>query len=146
MIFFHWKMNLAYHDAHYIDNLEETIYNALLGSVDLPGRSFFYTNPLDGNVRRSSWHTCPCCVGNIPRTLLMVPTWADAKAPDGVYVNLYIGSYVTGGNAAGTDIEIVQDTDYPWSGKIGVTVNPKVSKRFTVRLRVPNRATSALYP
>ena len=145
MIFFHWKMNLAYHDAHYIDNLEETIYNALLGSVDLEGRNFFYTNPLDGNVRRSSWHTCPCCVGNIPRTLLMVPTWTYAKSADGVYVNLYIGSSVTLENAGGTDVEMVQETDYPWSGKISVTVNPKVSKRFAVRLRVPNRATSKLY-
>jgi DUF1680 family protein len=145
MVFFHWKMNLAYHDAHYIDNLEETMYNALLGSTDLQGKSFYYTNPLDAAVGRSTWHTCPCCVGNIPRTLLMVPTWSYAKAPDGVYVNMYIGSAVTLENAAGTDIEMVQETDYPWSGKIAVTVNPKRAKNFAVRLRVPNRTTSKLY-
>jgi DUF1680 family protein len=145
MIFFHWKMNLAYHDARYVDNYEETMYNALLGSTDLEGRNFYYTNPLDTTMARSSWHTCPCCVGNIPRTLLMVPTWSYAKAPDGVYVNMYIGSTVTLENAAGTDIEMVQETDYPWSGKIAITVNPKVRKNFTVRLRVPNRTTSKLY-
>jgi DUF1680 family protein len=145
MVFFHWKMNLAYHNAHYIDNLEETMYNALLGSTDLEGTSFYYTNPLDATVGRSTWHTCPCCVGNIPRTLLMVPTWSYAKAPDGVYVNMYIGSTVTLENAAGTDIEMVQQTDYPWSGKIAITVNPKRAKNFAVRLRVPNRTTSKLY-
>jgi DUF1680 family protein len=145
MVFFHWKMNLAYHDAHYIDNLEETMYNALLGSTDLNGKSFYYTNPLDTSMGRSTWHTCPCCVGNIPRTLLMVPTWSYAKAPDGVYVNMYIGSTVTLENAAGTDIEMVQETDYPWSGKIAITVNPKRGKNFAVRLRVPNRTTSKLY-
>jgi DUF1680 family protein len=145
MIFFHWKMNLAYHDARYVDNYEETMYNALLGATDLEGRNFYYTNPLDTTMARSSWHTCPCCVGNIPRTLLMVPTWSYAKAPDGVYVNMYIGSTVTLENAAGTDIEMVQETDYPWSGKIAITVNPKVRKNFTVRLRVPNRTTSKLY-
>jgi DUF1680 family protein len=145
MVFFHWKMNLAYHDARYVDNYEETMYNALLGATDLEGRNFYYTNPLDARVARSSWHTCPCCVGNIPRTLLMVPTWTYAKAPDGVYVNMYIGSTVTLENAAGTDVEIVQETDYPWSGKIAITVNPKVRKNFTVRLRVPNRTTSMLY-
>jgi DUF1680 family protein len=106
---------------------------------------YYYTNPLDANLARSSWHTCPCCVGNIPRTLLMVPTWSYAKAPDGVYVNMYIGSSITLENAAGTDIEMVQETDYPWSGKIAITVNPKVSKNFAVRLRVPNRTTSRLY-
>jgi DUF1680 family protein len=145
MIFFHWKMNLAYHDAHYVDNYEETMYNALLGSTDLAGKNFYYTNPLDAAMGRSSWHTCPCCVGNIPRTLLMVPTWSYAKAPDGVYVNMYIGSTITLENAAGTDIEMVQETDYPWSGKIAITVNPKTRKRFAVRLRVPNRTTSRLY-
>jgi DUF1680 family protein len=145
MIFFHWKMNLAYHDARYVDNYEETMYNALLGSTDLEGRKFYYTNPLDARMGRSTWHTCPCCVGNIPRTLLMVPTWTYAKAPDGVYVNLYIGSTVTLENAVGTDVEMVQETDYPWSGKIAITVNPKTRKRFAVRLRIPNRTTSKLY-
>jgi DUF1680 family protein len=145
MVFFHWKMNLAYHDARYVDNYEETMYNALLGSTDLDAKNFYYTNPLDATMGRSSWHTCPCCVGNIPRTLLMVPTWSYAKAPDGVYVNMYIGSTIMLENAAGTDIEMVQDTDYPWSGKIAITVNPKARKNFTVRLRVPNRTTSKLY-
>jgi hypothetical protein len=145
MVFFHWKMNLAYHDARYVDNYEETLYNAILGSVDLDGNNFYYTNPLDTGRKRSSWHVCPCCVGNIPRTLLMTPTWAYAKAPDGVYVNLYIGSTIVLEDAAGTDIEMVQQTDYPWSGKIALTVNPKSSKRFAVRLRVPNRTTSRLY-
>jgi uncharacterized protein len=141
MVFFHWKMNLAYHDARYVDNYEETMYNALLGSLDLDGKTFYYTNPLDAKLGRSTWHTCPCCVGNIPRTLLMVPTWTYAKAPDGVYVNMYIGSTVTLDN----DVEMVQDTDYPWSGKIAITVNPKLAKTFSVRLRIPNRTTSKLY-
>ena len=145
MIFFHWKMNLAYHDARYVDNYEETMYNALLGSLDLEGKNFYYTNPLDANMGRSSWHTCPCCVGNIPRTLLMVPTWTYATAPDGIYVNMYIGSTVTLERAAGTEVEMVQETDYPWSGKIALTVNPKTAKSFALRLRIPNRTTSKLY-
>ena len=145
MIFFHWKMNLAYHDARYVDLYEETMYNALLGSTDLDGHHYYYTNPLDARMGRNSWHVCPCCVGNIPRTLLMAPTWTYAKAPDGVYVNLYLGSTILLENAGGTDVEMVQQTDYPWSGKIAITVNPKASRNFSVRLRVPNRATSKLY-
>jgi len=144
-IFFHWKMHLAYHDAKYADLIEETMYNALLGATDLEGKTYYYTNPLDARMARSTWHTCPCCVGNIPRTLLMVPTWTYAKAPDGVYVNMYIGSTITLENAAGTDIEMRQETDYPWSGKIAITVNPKAGKHFAVRLRIPNRTTSKLY-
>src|SRR5206468_61338 len=44
-----------------------------------------------------------------------------------------------------TDLEMVQTTNYPWEGKVAITVNPKASKNFTLRLRVPNRDVSALY-
>ena len=40
---------------------------------------------------------------------------------------------------------MVQKTDYPWSGNVSITVNPEQSKRFSVYLRIPNRATSELY-
>jgi DUF1680 family protein len=144
-IFFQWKMNLAYHDAKYADLYEETMYNALLGSTDLSGKNFYYDNPLTSSRARYAWHNCPCCVGNIPRTLLMVPTWTYAKGTDGLYVNMFIGSTIHVEKVAGTDVQMVQKTDYPWSGNVAITVNPKQSKKFTVYVRVPDRTTSALY-
>ncbi len=145
LIFFQWKMNLAYQDARYADLYEETMYNALLGSIDLEGKNFYYQNPLDSGPPRYPWHGCPCCVGNIPRTLLMLPTWMYTKSADSVYVNLFIGSTATVENVAGTDVELVQATDYPWNGKVSITVNPKASRNFGVRIRVPNRSVSSLY-
>ena len=138
-IFFQWKMNLAYHDAKYADLYEETMYNALLGSTDLDGKNFYYDNPLTSSRARYAWHNCPCCVGNIPRTLLMVPTWTYAKGADGLYVNMFIGSTINVEKVAGTDVQMVQKTDYPWSGNVAITVNPKESKKFTVYVRVPDR-------
>jgi uncharacterized protein len=144
-VFFQWKMNLAYHDAKFADLYEETMYNALLGSIDLDGKHLYYPNPLDANGPRTSWHSCPCCVGNIPRTLLMLPTWLYARSADGVYVNMFVGSSITVENVAGTDVEMVQATDYPWNGKVAITVNPKQQKNFSVRVRVPQRNVSKLY-
>ena len=138
-------MNLAYHDAKFADLYEETMYNALLGATDLEGKNFYYDNPLIETKPRYAWHVCPCCVGNIPRTLLMVPTWTYATSADGIFVNLFIGSSVNVERVVGTDVEMVQQTDYPWSGKVAITVNPKVAKKFTVFVRVPDRATSELY-
>ncbi|HEY4108508.1 glycoside hydrolase family 127 protein [Puia sp.] len=145
LIFFEYKMNLAYHDAKYADLYEETIYNALLGSLSLDGKDFYYTNALAAEQPRYAWHVCPCCVGNIPRTLLMMPTWTYVRGDDGLYVNLFIGSTMKIEKVAGTDVEMVQKTDYPWNGKVSMTVNPKVSKEFTLYIRVPNRTTSELY-
>jgi hypothetical protein len=138
-------MNLAYHDAKYADLYEETMYNALLGSLSLDGKDFFYTNPLESSQARYQWHVCPCCVGNIPRTLLMMPTWTYVRGDDGLYVNLFIGSTIKVDKIAGTNVEMVQKTDYPWSGKINMVVNPEKTKEFTVYVRVPNRQTSELY-
>lgn len=144
LIFFQYKLNLAYHNARYADLYEETMYNALLGATDLEGKNFAYTNPLI-NTLRTPWHVCPCCVGNIPRTLLMIPTWTYVKDDKGIYVNLFIGSRIKVEKVAGTNVEMVQKTDYPWNGNIAITINPEQSKAFSVYVRIPDRSTSKLY-
>jgi len=143
--FFHAKMNRIYQDAQYADVLEETLYNALLGSTDLAATRFYYDNPLAADVPRYQWHRVPCCVGNIPRTILMLPTWMYAKGADGLYVNLFVGSTVSVQDVVGTDVEVVQQTEYPWDGKVAITVNPAASREFSIRIRVPNRGVSEIY-
>ncbi len=145
LIFFQYKMNLAYHDAKYADLYEETMYNALLGSLSLDGKNFYYTNALSSAQPRYAWHTCPCCVGNIPRTLLMVPTWTYVRGEDGLYVNMFVGSTIKVDKVAGTSVEMIQKTDYPWKGDVSLIVNPETSKEFTLYVRVPDRKTSDLY-
>ncbi len=144
-IFFQWKLHLAYHEAKYADLFEQTLYNALLGALDLEGTQFFYTNPLAQTGPRSAWHSVPCCTGNIPRTLLMLPTWMYSKDTNAIQVNLFAGSRITIDNVAGTDVEMVQDTNYPWSGNVEITVNPKVRKTFAINIRIPTRDVSNLY-
>jgi DUF1680 family protein len=144
VVFFQYKLNLAYHDAKYADLYEQTMYNALLGGVALDGKSFCYTNPLV-NTERAKWHICPCCVGNFARTLLMVPTWTYVKSKDGLYVNMFVGSRINVGQVAGTNVEVVQKTEYPWHGSVSITVNPEETKTFSVYVRIPDRTTSKLY-
>lgn len=144
-LFFQHKLNLIWHDARHVDLYEETLYNAILGDLDLEAKNFTYTNALDCGGARYPWHGCPCCVGNIPRTLLMLPTWMYAKGPDSLYVNLFIGSTVTVEGVAGTAVEMVQKTDYPWSGKVSIALHPAAEKRFALKIRIPNRQTSRLY-
>jgi len=113
--------------------------------MDLDGKNFYYQNPLDCTRSRYPWHRCPCCVGNIPRVLLMLPTWMYGKSADSIYVNLFIGSTVTVTGVAGTDVTMAQATDYPWSGKVSITVNPATEKTFSVKVRMPNHSVSDLY-
>ncbi len=153
VLFFQDKMNAIYHQSRFADLYEDTFYNAILGDVDLDAKNFTYTNALDSSDRRYAWHDCPCCVGNISRTLLMLPTWMYATGKDSLYVNLYAGSTVTVDKVAGTKVEVEQATDYPWSGKVAIVIRPLTSdnkenaseKRFAVHLRVPARDASPLY-
>jgi hypothetical protein len=75
----------------------------------------------------------------------MLPTWMYAKDEEGLNVNLFVGSTVTVDNVAGTDVQVAQETDYPWDGHVAITINPAQSRRFSVRVRVPDRAVSDLY-
>jgi len=145
-LFFQYNMLLNYHDAKYVDTYETTLYNAIVGDNNLEGTLFEYTNPLIENNRpREAWDQCPCCVGNIPRTLLALPTWTYSTASDALYVNLFIGGTMHVPNVAGTPVEVVQKTNYPWDGKVAITVNPNESKPFTLKVRVPNRQVGTLY-
>lgn len=144
-IFFQAKMNRLYHEARYADLFEETIYNGVLGSTDHEGLNYYYTNPLDARAPRHPWHSVPCCVGNIPKTLLMLPTWMYARSADDLYVNLFVGSTVRVEDIAGTHVEMVQTTEYPWDGGVTITVNPAETRTFGIRIRVPDRSVSNLY-
>ena len=142
LIFFQYKMNLAYHDAKYADLYEQTMYNALLGGVDLEGKNFCYTNPLI-NTQRTPWHACPCCVSNISRTLLMMPTWTYVKDKTrSLRESLRRqphqrreGRRHQRGDGAEDRLSV--------EGAVAITVNPEEAKTFSVYVRVPNRTTSS---
>jgi uncharacterized protein len=145
MLFFQHQMNLLYGDARYVDVSEDVLYNALLSDIDLAGQNFTYTNALDTGEGRYKWHVCPCCVSNIPRTLLSLPTWTYTRRADGLAVNLFIGGTTTIPNIVGTDVVATQATNYPWDGKVRLQLDPASTKAFALRIRVPSRDASALY-
>ena len=120
------------------------MYNALLGGVALDGKSFCYTNPLI-NSDRAKWHICPCCVGNVSRTLLMVPTWTYLKSKNALYVNMFVGSRIHVGEVAGHQRGGDPEDRISWHGAVSFTVNPEETKTFSVFVRIPDRTTSKLY-
>ena len=145
LLFFENKMSALFGSGGFADLYEDTYYNAILGDIDLEGRNFTYTNPLDGGGKRYPWHGCPCCVGNIPRTLLELPTWMYSTDAYALYVNMYAGSEVAVGEVAGTQVRMEQITDYPWKGRVEIVVHPAEAKRFAIHLRAPCRDLRPLY-
>ncbi|MCL6589277.1 MAG: glycoside hydrolase family 127 protein [Firmicutes bacterium] len=144
-IFFNNNMFQWTKNGKYVDIMELALYNNVLGSLTLNANLYTYTNSLDTTSARYSWHSCPCCVGNIPRTILSLMKWTYAKTSNAIYVNMYVGSTFTVTGVAGTNVQMVQATNYPWENTVTITVNPSTAANFTIYLHSPDRSVSACY-
>jgi DUF1680 family protein len=143
-VFWNYRMFLATGDAKYVDVYERALYNGVISGVSLSGNRFFYDNPLEsmGQHDRQPWFGCACCPGNVTRFMASVPQYQYATQGDKVYVNLYI----QGKAQINPQLEIEQQTQYPWNGDVQLTLNPRKSRRFTLSLRIPGWATDHPVP
>ncbi len=136
-VYWNYRMFLATGEAKYMDIVERALYNNVLSGVSLSGDKFFYDNPLesDGEHERQKWFGCACCPGNVTRFIASVPGYMYAVGgAQGVYVNLFAQ-----GNAViqlgKKKVELEQETDYPWDGKVIIRV--KKGGKFALRIRKP---------
>ena len=141
------RMNRMHQQGQAADVQERVLYNNILGAIELSGENFFYQNPLASGNGRYPWHGCPCCVGNIPRALIAVKDLMYSLNPnrDVLYVNHFVASLGTINAVGGTNLTIRQETEYPWDGKVCLTMEPEEATSFTLKVRVPSRLDSGLY-
>lgn len=132
------RLNLMHQDAQYADVLERALYNGILSGIALDGEHFFYVNPLasSGNHHRQPFYGCACCPTNVVRTVPSVPGYVYASGDAGLFVNLYAANTAEV-PVAGSTIRIAQETDYPWDGRVKLTLQPAVPQEFTLSLRIP---------
>jgi DUF1680 family protein len=123
------------------DELEVSLYNALLGALTPNGDWFAYHTSLIGQrVPSREQHPdvgMSCCAANGPRALLLTPAWAVMSSKDGLVVNLYSKGSYNEKLFDGTKVNILQETDYPVSDEISLSIQPEKAKRFTIGLRIP---------
>lgn len=154
-VFWNYRMFLLHGDAKYFDVLERTLYNGLISGIGLDGKTFFYPNPLEcdmkykfnsGNtITRQPWFDCSCCPTNMCRFMPSVPGYIYANADDNIYVNLFIQSS-SNIDIKSNQVAISQVTNYPWDGEIKIHVSPKEEGTFSVYLRIPGWAENQPIP
>ena len=146
-VYWNHRMFLATGDSRYEDVLERALYNGVISGVSLSGDRFFYDNPLEsmGQHERQAWFGCACCPGNVTRFMASVPNYMYATQGKDIFVNLYIQS-TAHLSTSQNKMEIRQTTDYPWDGKIRMTVHPEKKQTFALRCRIPGWAQDRPVP
>ncbi len=137
-------------DPIYADQMEISIYNALMGSVNFKkninknGQNFTFDSysPLLNNVRgrevggykdivpkKTYWG---CCVAIGAAGTGLIPITAVMPSKEGAAINLYLPGRA---NIPHINTNLVIDTDYPRSGKVKITVYG--AGNFPLFLRIP---------
>ncbi len=145
MMLFSWRMFQTTCDPQYIDNIENELYNGILSGISLDGKDYFYTEALRRTKEypyvlrwpkhRQRYISCFCCPPNTLRTLCQAQEYAYTINKDTLWVNLY------GQNSLKTkDLEVEQTTNYPWDGKITLTIK-KAKNLKSIRMHIPGWST-----
>lgn len=140
-------------EAKYADVMELVLFNSALSTMDIDGTRFCYTNPLarskwtpmlsQDSPERWSEFPCYCCPPQVARTLAKVHEWAYSSSDDGLWVNLYGGSVVETELPKRGKLRLTQETDYPWEGKVTITIDAAPAAELALLLRIPGWADSA---
>ena len=143
-----WRMALLTGQARYSDLVERTLFNGFLSGVSLDGETWLYINPLqvrdghtdlggDKSTRRTRWFRCACCPPNAMRLLASLEHYLASTDGDGVQLHQYADGTFRG-EASGAPAIVSVNTDYPWEGRITVSVDEAPADvPWTLSLRIP---------
>jgi DUF1680 family protein len=141
------RMNLLKGESKYADVMELALYNGVLSGIAISGDKFCYENPLASRgSQRSSWIGLACCPANLTRIIPQVGGLAYARGQRTAYVNLYIAGEASLKLDDGVTVKLAQQTDYPWNGRVRLTVTPNATSEFALCLRIPGWALGQPVP
>jgi DUF1680 family protein len=146
-IFTNHRLFLLHGESKYYDILEKTLYNSMLSGVSLSGDRFFYPNPLESNGQhiRQAWFGCACCPSNVARFVPAIPGYVYAVTDKELYINLFISNDADI-KMGEKNVKISQKANFPWDGKVDITVNPEKRGKFDLKIRIPGWAVNEAIP
>jgi hypothetical protein len=132
-------------DSRWADEIEISLYNALVSAMTPDGRWWAYFSPLAGQRVPSHFQHADvglsCCVANGPRGLLLPPRMAVMTGRGGITVNLYGAGSASVPLDDGTEVQIQFETDYPRGDAVRMRIRPERPTSFPLHLRIPSWST-----
>jgi uncharacterized protein len=150
-VLWNWRMFLLTGESKYADIVELELYNSVLSGVSMGGTKYFYTNPLAASKdypydlrwsggRQAYISKSNCCPPNTVRTIAEVSNYMYSVSEKGLYINMYGGNMLNTELHDGTKFKLEQTTNYPWDGKIVITIKESTTKPVNIYLRIPGWA------
>jgi hypothetical protein len=127
-------------EARFGDWIEKLVYNGIGAALPMGehGKTFYYADYRLGGSEKlylpyAAW---PCCSGTYPQAVAEYHNLIYFRNPRGLFVNLFVPSQVTW-NHQGREIVVEQETNYPESGVVSLTIRSAVPVPFDLSFRVP---------
>jgi DUF1680 family protein len=149
-LMWNWRMLSITGQARFADIMERTLYNSILSGIDIEGDNWSYTNPLrwhgpehllrsqDTHKRLEPGRRMICCPTNLMRTIASWHNYLYTTSKEGLWIHHYGSNVFDGKLADGRKLKLTQKTDYPWDGKVHITINEVDSgDKFSIILRIP---------
>lgn len=130
-------------ESRYADDLERVVFNALLmvKEPDSNGDYFYYSNYAAAAIKTYYPQKWPCCSGTLVQGVADYVKNIYFRSPHGLAVTFYAPSRVrfTHGSSS---ITVEQDTAYPQSEHVTITVTCSQPTAFDLHLRIPGWLTA----
>ncbi len=147
---FNYRMLGINGESKHADIMELVLLNSGLSGISDDGTHYFYTNPLrrthhhemdtTDSVTREPYLNCFCCPPNLVRTIAKSSAWAYSLAENGLAVNLYGSNILDTNLLDGSALKLKQETNYPWEGAVGITIEECKQAPFEILVRIPGWA------
>ena len=147
-------------DSTAADELELSLFNAILGAQSPDGRLWTYHTPMGGIPidgilfadrlgyrlpalydlawqARDRYPQLSCCAANGPRGIGCLAEWAVMRSSDSIYINHYGPLTAQMSAPSCAKMTLIQRTNYPTNGAVNITVELSQTSTFSIRLRIP---------
>jgi hypothetical protein len=130
------RLNRMEPEVFYSDIIERTFYNGLFAAMSPNGRQLCYSLSIEGTRSYYNLDTY-CCPGNLRRAFAYLPYYFYTLGDDRITVNLYGESQARLALPGDRTLTLIQETDYPATGKIRFRVEPSAPVKQSIDFRIP---------
>ena len=128
-------------DIKYVNELEKTAYNGILGAQFPDGLTWTYHSRPNGE--RTECGPFACCSSSGPIVLEEIPEVIYTLKEDGLMINIFTQSAYEF-EKDGSRIMVKQETDYPFDGKVKIALKSEGEKEFNAYVRIPEWAEGTI--